>query len=220
MRIDSRGVLPQDRLDVAALLEESVPVDRREQTEAEHAVTDRNLVGGLAVMLAAEDLVGVGALRGQLGLEVLERGHGPFLVPQELHQPDHERVAQAVEAGQEPGLAPDRGRVPRSGGWLRWAKSAPAQRGEEFGPLFGAAAFLPAPDHPLGQAPEVLEEDQPEHGGQSPELADGQGCGLLERPDEPGDSRLVELAVAVGDQRQGQSIDPGIADQGRGSEFG
>ncbi len=85
---------------MAALLEEGVPVDGREQAEAEHAVADRDLVGGLAVVLAAEDLVGVGAPRGQLGLEVLERGHRTLLVAEELHQPDHERVAEPVEAGE------------------------------------------------------------------------------------------------------------------------
>ncbi len=81
-------------------------------------------------------------------------------------------------------------------------------------------AFFPAPDHPLGQPPEVLEDDQAEHGGQGPELADGQRADLLEGPDEPGDPRLVELAIAVGDQRQRHREDAGIADERRRDQLG
>ena len=63
------------------------------------------------MVLAAEDLVGVGAPGGQGLLEVLEDLVGPLLVAEELHQPDHERVAQLAELGERlgVGLGPDFG---------------------------------------------------------------------------------------------------------------
>ena len=99
MRVGPGRVVAEDGLDATGLFEEGVPVHGREQPEAEHAIADGDLVGRLATVLAAEDLVGVGPCLGQLGLEMLECVLSTLLVAQELHQPDHERVAQAAEAG-------------------------------------------------------------------------------------------------------------------------
>ncbi len=222
--VDARGILAEDRLDAAALLEEGVPVDRREQAEAEHAVADGDLVGGLEMVLAAEDLVGIGALRGQLGLEVIERLGGPILVAQELHQPDDERVGEPAEPRQRgggdggEGIDVGPGRVAGIAHLLlsRGRERPGVGAGQDVGrPCLGAPAFLPAPDHPLGQAAEVLEQDEAEHGRQGPELADRERSGLLEHPDEPGDPRLVELAVRMRHQGQRQRVDAGVTDQGR-----
>ena len=135
----------------------------------------------------------------------------PPLIAQELHQADHERIAQPVEAGSG-------NRLDSLAAGLRQPRLMVV--GGARCPSLGAAAFLPAPDHPLGQPPEVLEQDQAEHRRQGPELADRQRVGLLERPDKPGDPRLVELAVGVGDQRQGQRVDAGIAGERRYRQLG
>ena len=42
---------------MARLLEKCIPVDGRKQAEAEHAIADRDLIGGLAVLFTAEDFV-------------------------------------------------------------------------------------------------------------------------------------------------------------------
>ena len=132
------------------------------------------------------------------------------LVAQQLHQPDDERIAQLCQ-GCKLGLGkhsrPISRRSCRHGHGL-------------FHPALGPPPLVPAPEHLLGQAPEVLEQDQAEHRGQGPELADRQGDDLLERLDEPGDPRLVELAVGVRDQRQGQRVDAGIARERRDCSFG
>ena len=77
-RINPRRVFAKDGLDMAGLLEKRIPVDGREETQAEHAVADRDLIGRLAALFAAEDLVRVGAARGQLVLEMLEGLRAPL----------------------------------------------------------------------------------------------------------------------------------------------
>ena len=71
-RIDPRRVLAENRLHMARLLEKRIPVDGREQTQAEHAIADRDLIGGLAALFAAEDFVRVRAPLAQLVFEMLE----------------------------------------------------------------------------------------------------------------------------------------------------
>jgi len=77
-------------------------------------------------------------------------------------------------------------------------------------PGIGEQRLVPTPDHPLGQAAEVLDQDQPEHRRHGPEFADGERSHRLEGLEEPRDPRFVELAVGVGDQGKGQRVDPRI----------
>ena len=79
------------------------------------------------------------------------------------------------------------------------------------GPLVGPAAARAAAEHLVGQPPEVLEQDEPEHRRHGPELADRQRGDRLERVDEPGDPRLVEPAVGVRHQGQRQREDAGVS---------
>ena len=141
---------------------------------------------------------GVEAPGVELGLELRRAAaRRRPLVAQELDQPDDERVGRARRTGGGDGPL---GAGPR-----------PCVAASARHPALGPLALVPAPEHLLGQPPQVLEQDQAEHRRHGPELADRQGRDLLERLDEPGDPRLVELAVGVGDQRQGQGVDPGIA---------
>jgi hypothetical protein len=55
-RVDPGRVLAEDGLDGAAPLEEDVPVERREEAEADDAIADGDLVARLPPVLAAEDL--------------------------------------------------------------------------------------------------------------------------------------------------------------------
>ena len=71
-RIYPRRILAENRLHMARLLEKRIPVDGREQTEAEDAIADRHLIGGLTALFAAEDFVRFRASRAQLVLEMLE----------------------------------------------------------------------------------------------------------------------------------------------------
>ena len=96
-RINPRRVLAENGLHMAGLLEKRIPVDGREETQAEHAVADRDLIGGLAALFAAEDFVRVGAPRGQLVLEMLEGLDRRPLIAEELEQADDERIAQVRE---------------------------------------------------------------------------------------------------------------------------
>jgi len=95
-----------------------------------------------------------------------------------------------------------------------------AEVGSPWSSTAGAGKCSAAPDHPLGQAAEVLDQDQPEHRRHGPELADPERGDRLERADEVGDPGLVELAVGVRDQRQGQGVDAGVAPDLADGELG
>ena len=84
---------------MAGLLEKRIPVDGREETQAEHAIADRDLIGGLAALFAAEDLVRVGAPLGQLVFEMVEGFDRGPLVAEQLEQADDERITQVRERG-------------------------------------------------------------------------------------------------------------------------
>ena len=198
--IHAGGVVAQDRLDEAAALEEDVPFQRREQPQTRHAIADGDLIGGLPAVFTAQDLVRVGAARFELGFEPFQDG-GPArpLVVDLLEEADDERVGQAREGVGDPvdvGLEV----AGRPGGRLR--------------------ALVPAPEHLTGEAPEVLDQDQAEHRGDGPKLADGQGGDRLKRLDIAGDPRLVQAAVGVGDQGEGQGIHARIAVEGAVVELG
>src|SRR5262249_34305357 len=64
--ISACRIVSEDLLDNASSLEERIPIDGREQSKAEHAVADGKLVGSLAVLLAADDLIGLASLREEL----------------------------------------------------------------------------------------------------------------------------------------------------------
>ena len=165
-------------------------------------------------MLLAEDAVGVGLPIGEQGLQLVQgRGRlgSPAPARGALDQAHDRRVGQRGEGGhlgRRGGLGDSPGRVDHRGGIVM---------GD---PGLGQEGHLPAPDHPLGQAPEVLDQDQPEHRRDGPELADGQRSDRLEGQEEPGDPRLIQLAVGVGHQRQGQGVDAGIAPDLADGELG
>src|SRR2546421_535023 len=64
---------------------------------------------------------------------------------------------------------------------------------------------------PPGHPAQVLDEDQPQHDWHGPQFADRERRLRLVRPDEEGDVVLVEGAVGVRDQFQGEAVDAGPA---------
>ncbi len=215
MRVDLSGILAEDGLDLAVPLEEDIPVECREQPEAGHAVAQGDLAGGLAAVLAAEHLVGVEAALGELRLHLREDGGGPGpLVAQDLKQPYGERLGHGGERRRSGcrgiglalgllalALALDVGRVLRAGGQV------PGH------PVVGLVLLVPAPQDLLGDPPEVLDQCQAEHRRHGPELTDIHRGDRLEGLDVPADPGLVQAAVGVRHQRQGQSKDARVAGQ-------
>ena len=74
-------------------------------------------------------------------------------------------------------------------------------------PGLGRLRCVPPADHPVGQAAEVLDQDQAEHRRDGPDLADPERRGRLEGLQEPADPRLVQLAVGVRHQGEGEGVD-------------
>src|SRR4029079_19160124 len=69
-------------------------------------------------------------------------------------------------------------------------------------------------------AADALDEPEPEHRGQGPELADPERDHLLERRDETGQIVELDPGFGVGDERDGDLVDPGIPRERSGGEFG
>ena len=66
-------------------------------------------------------------------------------------------------------------------------------------------------DDPLGQAAEVVDEQDPQADRDRPQLADRERLDLLVGADHPPQTLRVEPAVRVGDVRPGEAQDPRIA---------
>ena len=164
--VDTGRIFLKDHLDRAVLFKEDVPIDDREQPEADDAIADRDLVCGLTAVLVAEDLVGIPSPSAQLGFEPVEHRAGHrATIAQESDQADDHRVGQRGKRSRELGE-----RVRGLGGFVVGIGC-----GDVLGkPGVGFQRLIPAPDHPLGQAAKVLDQDQAEHRGHGPELADRQ----------------------------------------------
>ena len=73
---------------------------------------------------------------------------------------------------------------------------------------------------PLGQAPQILHEHDPQGDGDGPELADGQRLHALESADEALERLGLEVAVGVRDEGPGETQDARVAVQGALRELG
>ena len=166
------------------MLEELGPVDRVEQPQAGDAVADRHLVGGLPPVFAAEHLGQVAGASGQPVAGGGRSGSSPPRSRRAWCQADQERVGRPI------------GQRRRDGG-----------SGRPAHPRGGPLPVRPGGEHLAGQPPQVLQQRQPEHGRHRPQLAGRQRRDLLVRPDEPQDEAVVEVAVGVRDERDGQGVD-------------
>ncbi len=190
----------QDPLDEAHRLHELGPVDLGAESQAGDGVRHRHLGRRLALVLAADRLLGgVTSLR-HVRVEVApEGGEARAVLPdpvEQLHDVRGVERAGQRRQGALPGRVDPRhvavGRTPRRPG------------------LQGL----------LREAPQVLDECELEHAGPGPELADGQGSDGLEPVEEAGQLLAVEAAVAVADELHRQCVDPGVAGQVAGGELG
>ena len=160
--------------------------------------------------------------RGQLGLEVLEGWPGPLLVAQELHQPDHERVAQAAEVG-----------------------SGAAERGAGSCVVLAGRRVVGAPAPGLGRGPgrSAAHRSARRRSSQPQTIRSARRRRFSRRtrrsmvgsaqssPMVSGatswnarTNRVIRASSSslsrVGDQRQGQRVDAGIAGQRRRGQLG
>ncbi len=206
-RVEARRVLPQNRLHPALALDERLPVHPRDRAEAGDAVRHADLgegepLGGLAGgLLRAQCLV-----RDPL-LQPHDGGQRAAFHPELLEETGDERRG---ERRRRFGKALELG-VTRLGPRL-------ARAGDPGRRLVGRLQIV-EPLHGAQRHPaHVLDQAQPEHRGHRPELADGEPRHLLERLDERADVVEADPALAVGDERDRQLVDPRVARQRAGGQ--
>ncbi len=208
--IGAGRVFAKNLLDQADALEEQRPVDRRQQPHRGDDVADRDLVRGLALVLAAEHGLG----RVVLGLEgrlqrLPGRGGGRRLVAQPLQELDHERRRQPPRPSRRRGqrLVDHRrgllGRVDEP--------QSPAAR----------VLALPARRHDVRREPaELVHEGDTEHDRDGPDLPDRQRRDALIGADVADERLQVEAPRGVRDELPGDQEHPRVAEIGAGRQLG
>jgi hypothetical protein len=181
----------------ADALEEVGPVQRRHHPHARDHVAHRHVHGGLVVVVELHELVGRRSQRAHLLVEPSQCGGGlGVLLAQALHEVHHEG------GGQRGGFEPLEGE--RAAG----PSAEPEQLvGQRVGPEPRRAALHDS----LGQAPQVLDEHEPQGDRDGPELADRQGLDPLEAADEALKRLRLEAAVGVCDVLPGHPEHAGIS---------
>ena len=161
-RVRAGRVVAQELLDEADPFEEQRPVDRRDAAHARDHVADRELVGGLALMLDPQHLVGRVVLILQRALQRLpRRARRRGLVAQPLEQLDHEGRREPVV------VLPPLLEQPAD---IRLGPVGAVD--QRLVPPPRLLAVSPRGDDAVGQPAELFDEGEAEHDRDRPDLAD------------------------------------------------
>ena len=201
LRVRAGGILTQDLLDQADALEEQRPVDRGQQPHARDDVADGELIGSAPLMLGAQHLFRRVPLSLERPLQRAPRGRRRRrLITQPVQQLDNEWSRQpVVRADLLPKQLIDD---------LRRVLLALAERRPP------APRLIPAPprgDDRVGEPLQLLDQREPKHDRDGPDLADRQRSIPLIRPGEVLQHRQVEAAGGVRDQLAGEDVHTRIA---------
>jgi len=209
-RMDAGGIAPQDGLGGAQGFDELLPVHGGERAHAGDGVAGGDVVGGLGLVFALLGVID--------GLAVL----GEFLFDPVESQA--EGGIDAVDVGDQ---LRDKRRGEGGGGADEIAEGGDelARIGfddleEAIGPDEGGVALAAAPGDALGDEVEVFDQRQPQHDGDGPEFAEGEGMDGLVGADEMRKVVGVHLAVAVADEFHDDIVDAGKSPAGPGGQAG
>ena len=193
-------------VDQADALEERRPVDGRHHPQTGDHVAERHIRRRLALVFHAHELIGRRPQRRQ-----------PFLEPRQTGRRLGILLTQALDELYGKGDR-QRGNVERPEGQRSGRSPADAEQlvRQRVGVMAGGASL----HDPLGQAPEILHEHDPQGDGDGPELADGQRLHALESADEALERLGLEVAVGVRDEGPGETQDARVAVQGALRELG
>ncbi len=189
--VDARRILLQHPFDQAHRLEVLAPVERRTEPQAGDDVGDRDLRGGLPLVLGADGVLGAHVQGGEVT----------------AHRRANRRQAQAVLADALQQLHDEGGVQHRRQRW----QLALAPLVDTFHVGVGGTARRASLQRLGGEPSEILNQRQPQHARPSPQLADGERGDRLEAVDEANQLRAVEAAVAVANQLDREGIDAGGA---------
>ncbi len=189
--VDAGGIALQHPFDEAHRLDVLAPVELGAEAQARDDVRDRDLGGGLALVLAPDGLLGRHGAQGEVILETPPDARESRAVLahalQELH--DMRRVQQARE---------------------RWRLSL-ARRVDPRHVDVGGAPGGAGGQQLVREAPQVLDEGELQHARPGPELADRERGDRLEALEETHELLAVEAAVAVPYQLHRDGVHAGVA---------
>ena len=103
--------------------------------------------------------------------------------------------------------------------WILLTSSDSGPR-ETGGPLVSGLQLVQPPDRAEGHPPDTLDEPQPQHGGEGPELADPEWAHLLERGHEQRQVIELDPGLGVGDEGDRDLVHPRVARDRAGGELG
>ena len=200
-RVRAGRVAAQQVLDQADALEKQRPVDRRHPAHARDHVADRELIGGLALVLDPQHLVGRVVLLQQRVLERLpRRPRRGRLVAQPLQQLHDERRREPVV-------------------FLPALLEEPAD--VRVGPVRAdLESFVPSPrllaapaggDDAVGETAQLFDEGEPQHDRDRPDLPDRELRLALIGVDEIDERLQVHPAGRVRDELRGQQVDARVS---------
>ncbi len=201
LRVDAGRVAAQRLLDGRQRLDEVAPVHRAEQAQAADAVGDRDLVGRLLLALGVDALLDGRAALAQALFEPGQRQRQRrALALQPARELGHEGARQRRLGARHVGDEEDE-LARRLLGRLQHAQR----------PLRGEVAVAEAGGDERADAAQVLDQRQPEHDGNRPQLAEPQRLHALVGGDEARQRAAREPAVAVRDHLQRQRVDARLA---------
>ncbi len=190
--IDAGGILPQPLFDHAAVFDEFAPVDGGQRAQAADAVADADLVGRLLLRLGLHQVLDALARLGQALLDPAQRQRQRRALPlQPARHFGHERAGHRRLRTRHVGDDQHHALGIAFGG-----------RGHGVGPARRLAAVAPVGHHPRGDAAQVLDQRQPQHDRDRPQLAQLERRHALVRADEAAQAAGVDAAVAVRDDFQ------------------
>ena len=202
-RVRARGIFAEDLLDQADALEEDRPLDRRQQPHRRDDVRDRQLAGGLALVLDAQHLFRGVVLGFERALQRVPRRRGRRrLIAQPVEQLDDERRREPAARGRfvAQHLVDDAIGLARAGVQLH-------------APLARAVAAAARRDDIGGEAAQLLDQRQAQHDRDGPDFADGQRRDALIRGRKVDERLQVEPARGVRDELARERVDARIAGQ-------
>ena len=202
--VRAHRIVSEDPLDAADRFHKLRPVERRERAHRADDVGDRQLIDGFALLLAAQQLVGGLAARGQASLKPAprrRRGHG--LIAQAVKDLHH-------EGGGRLGRHLERRFAFRLG---RFDQQLGRESPGGFALLLGTQRLHREPA-------EVLHQGQAQHDGDRPQLADRQRRDVLIGVRKPPQQLLIEASGRVRDEIARQDVHPRIPPPAAGRQRG
>jgi len=194
------GIAAEHGLHRALPLDERVPVHPRDAAQAGDAVRHRELGERDPLVGPRRRFLGLHALVGDPVLEPEERRLRAAAGPELREQPRDEGRGERRRIAHE--LVQCRGGL---GDAL--ARGIHQQRR----PLVGALQLLQPPHRPERHAPHALDQAQPEHGGNGPQLSDRERPHLLEGAQEEVHALELDPRLGVRDQRDRDLVHPRVA---------